>query len=165
MQLMCPRMDIRSHVLTLTACDKHFMLSSFWTGQLSVLDTPRASCTCADFMCRSGSMYDTDRQPVANTPASAEIIRYNPNRLGAVLSALYGFWVSRSSGTAGARRDAYSVILFESSPQTFIANDLTSTPDQLLGRIVSATPTGGTHFDRALESAKALMETHWSTDR
>lgn len=66
---------------------------------------------------RSGSMSSTDRQPVANAPSSARIMRNNSNRLGAVLSAVYGFWTSRSSGTTGPRRDAYSVILFESAPQ------------------------------------------------
>ncbi|KAG8984733.1 hypothetical protein FRB93_006355 [Tulasnella sp. JGI-2019a] len=114
---------------------------------------------------RSGSMYGTDRKPVANTPSSAKIMQYNSNRLGAVYSAVYGFWMSRSSGLAGPRRDSYSVILFDSCPQTFITNDTTSTPDQLLDRIVSAKPTGGTHFDAALKSAQTLMEAHWSTDR
>ncbi|KAG8855500.1 hypothetical protein FRB96_007004 [Tulasnella sp. 330] len=114
---------------------------------------------------RSGSMSLSDRQPVANTPSSARITQNNSNRLGAVMSAVYGFWTSRSSGMTGPRRDAYSVILFESHPQTFITNNVNSTPDELLNLIISARPTGGTHFDGALRSAQSLMETHWSTDR
>ncbi|KAG9014447.1 hypothetical protein FRB93_013572 [Tulasnella sp. JGI-2019a] len=114
---------------------------------------------------RSGSMANTDRQPITNTPGTASIMRCNSNRFGAVLSAVYGFWNSRSSGVAGCRRDSYSVILFNSSPETLISNDFTSTPDQLLNRIVSIQPAGGTNFNGALKSAQSLMEAHWSTDR
>ncbi|KAG8993098.1 hypothetical protein FRB94_011064 [Tulasnella sp. JGI-2019a] len=114
---------------------------------------------------RSGSMAYKDRRPIPNTPVFNRINSNNCNRYGAVLSALHGFWLSRSSGQTIARRDAYSVILFESSPETLIANDVTSTPDQLLSRILFAKPRGGTYFDAALASAKAVMEAHWSTDR
>ncbi|KAG9029001.1 hypothetical protein FRB95_005821 [Tulasnella sp. JGI-2019a] len=107
-------------------------------------------------------MAHTDKQPIKNTPWTAKIVQHNPNRFGAVLSAVYGFWNSRNSDF---RRDSYSVILFNSSPQTLINHDVTSTPDELLDRIVSIQPTGGTDFNAALESAKSLMETHWSTDR
>jgi len=50
-----------------------------------------------------------DRHPLNNTPVTAQISRQCNNRLGAVYSALYGFWTSRAAAvTAGAaRRDAY----------------------------------------------------------
>ncbi|KAI0250860.1 hypothetical protein BJV78DRAFT_1282923 [Lactifluus subvellereus] len=89
---------------------------------------------------RSGSMSSMDRRPLANTPAADRIRRFADNRLGAVYSALYGFWSSRHAAVtagqqiAGARRDAYSVVLFEEDTENVLVNDFTSTPDQLLAR-------------------------------
>lgn len=54
-----------------------------------------------------------DRRPLAGQPVTRLISQHNDNRFGAVLSALYGFWTSRSSGTPGGRRDAYTVINFD----------------------------------------------------
>lgn len=58
-----------------------------------------------------------DRRPLPGQPVTAIISQHNNNRFGAVLSAVYGFWVSRGSGNQGERRDAYSVITFDSSAQ------------------------------------------------
>lgn len=62
-------------------------------------------------------MRGTDRQPIPNTPSYDRISRRNPNRFGAVLSALHGFWISRHPEGGEARRDTYSVILFNRTPQ------------------------------------------------
>lgn len=66
-------------------------------------------------------MEDSDRGPLPNTPTTHLIRQRANNRYGAVLSALYGFWESRSntlgpSGTGVLRRDSYSIVSFESRP-------------------------------------------------
>ena len=123
-------------------------------------------------ICRSGSMSYTDLLPLPNTPSTATITRYNNNRLGAVFSSLHGFWTSRQAAVnaigqnaAIARRDAYSVILFESSATTCISNDFTSSPDDLLNGIVSNEAWGGTNYTAALAAAQSLMVQHWSNER
>lgn len=58
-----------------------------------------------------------DRRPLPGQPVTRTIVQHNNNRFGAVLSALYGFWVTRSSGTTGARRDSYSVLTFDNYTQ------------------------------------------------
>lgn len=115
-------------------------------------------------------MDGSDRRPLSNTPVTALIQRTANNRLGAVYSALYGFWASRHAATTGSnaaanRRDAYSVVLFDSSAQAVISNDFTSDPATLLGRVVAYRAGGGTNFGLALDTAKVLMEQHWSTER
>ncbi|TFY77300.1 hypothetical protein EWM64_g6712 [Hericium alpestre] len=45
---------------------------------------------------RSGSMSSNDRRPLPNAPATDRIARASNNRLGAVLSALYGFWSAQA---------------------------------------------------------------------
>ena len=117
-------------------------------------------------------MSSTDLRPLQNTPSTATISRYNNNRLGAVYSSLHGFWTSRQAAVnaigqnaAVARRDAYSVVLFQSSATTIISNDLTSTPDNLLNNIVSQVAGGGTNYTAALTTAQSLMVQHWSNER
>jgi len=121
---------------------------------------------------RSGSMSCTDLRPLPNTPSTATISRYNNNRLGAVFSSLHSFWTSRQAAVnaigqnaAVARRDAYSVILFESSTTTCISNDFASSPDALLNAIVSHQADGGTDYTRALAAAQSVMVQHWSNER
>ncbi|KAG8952848.1 hypothetical protein FRC03_012004, partial [Tulasnella sp. 419] len=113
---------------------------------------------------RSSSMGGRDRQPLANTPSASTITANNNNRFGAVLSALLGFWLSRWSNNA-TRRDAYSVIVFNSTSQVVLANDFVSSPEVLLSQVASIRPNGGTHFDGALKMAQTTMENHWATDR
>ena len=122
--------------------------------------------------CRSGSMSYTDLRPLQNTPSTATISQYNDNRLGAVYSSLYAFWTSRQAAinavgqnTTIARRDAYSVILFENSATTCISNDFTSSPDDLLNSIVPHEAWGGTNYTAALTAAQSLMVQHWSNER
>ncbi|KAJ7763628.1 hypothetical protein DFH07DRAFT_1059276 [Mycena maculata] len=123
---------------------------------------------------RSGSMGCTDREPLRNAPGTALISRSANNRLGAVYSALHGFWMSRNtalnnSGGQGAagpvRRDAYSVVLFDHTVSTCIANDFTNTPDQLLTKLLAYQSGGGTNFTLAIKTAEAVMRQHWSTER
>ena len=121
---------------------------------------------------RSGSMDYDDLRPLPNTPATPTIRRYNDNRLGAVYSSLHGFWTSRHAAAnaigqnaAIARRDAYSVILFDNSATTCISNDFTSSPDDLLNGIVAHCAGGGTNYTGALAAAQSLIVQHWSNER
>ncbi|KAK7025055.1 VWFA domain-containing protein [Favolaschia claudopus] len=121
----------------------------------------------------SGSMSATDRGPLANAPGTALISRSSNNRLGAVYSALHGFWMSRNTALSNngrstavpARRDAYSVVLFDHTMSVCIANDFTSTPDDLLQKVLPTRSGGGTNFTMALTTAQQLMQDHWSTER
>jgi hypothetical protein len=120
---------------------------------------------------RSGSMSFNDRCPLADAPMTNQIRRSANNRLGAVYSALYSFWSARHAATTanrqgiGARRDAYSVILFNHGTTNVLINDFTSSPDQLLGSVLRYQADGGTNFSGALRAGQTVMEQHWSTDR
>ncbi|KAJ6620561.1 hypothetical protein B0H10DRAFT_2188402 [Mycena sp. CBHHK59/15] len=122
---------------------------------------------------RSGSMGGRDRLPLQNAPATVLITRHANNRLGAVFSALHGFWMSRNTALNSggqraappARRDAYSVILFDHTLSTCVANDFTSSPDELLNKLLQYRDGGGTNFTAAIQSAEAIMRQHWSTER
>ena len=118
---------------------------------------------------RSNSMYDNDRRPLPNTPSSARIIAASDDRFGAVLSSLSSFWSARAaaigSGGNAARRDAYSVILFNHTVLTAIENDFTSTPDQLLDALLPYGPSGNTNFTTAITRAQDVMDRNWSTER
>jgi hypothetical protein len=114
-----------------------------------------------------------DRVPLQNTPTTAKITARANNRLGAVYSALYSFWMARHTAiqtAAGAqgnavRRDAYSVVLFDSYVETPIENDFHRTPDALLDAVLPAQARGGTNYTLALQTARDIMERHWSTER
>jgi hypothetical protein len=119
-------------------------------------------------------MSSPDRGPLANAPMTNRIRQTANNRLGAVYSALHGFWSARHAAvTAGpgrqsgaaARRDAYSVILFESTTRSILINDFTSTPDQLLDAMLAYQTGGGTNFSEALRAGGTVMEQNWSTER
>ncbi|KAF8270132.1 hypothetical protein EI94DRAFT_1572312 [Lactarius quietus] len=121
---------------------------------------------------RSGSMYLTDRQPIPNSAGADSIVRKANNRLGAVFSALYSFWIARQAAVdrnpslGGDRRDAYSLIFFNHEAlSSSIENDFTSSPDKLLTAALAYGISGGTDFTRALEKTQELMTTHWSTER
>jgi hypothetical protein len=112
-----------------------------------------------------------DRRPLPDAPASDRIRKNADNRLGAVYSALYSFWSARHAAVTlgqeaiGARRDAYSIILFESTTQNAVVNDFTSTPDQLLDIVLNEKARGGTNFTEALQAGRAIMISNWSTER
>lgn len=101
-----------------------------------------------------GLMIDTVRYYLRATGKSCR-----PN-LSVVL--ICSFWSSReaviaSSGPGAARRDAYSVILFNESPTVVIANDYQSSADQLLDTCLAYSAGGGTNFAAALDSAQQVM--------
>ncbi|KIK47712.1 hypothetical protein CY34DRAFT_191735 [Suillus luteus UH-Slu-Lm8-n1] len=119
-------------------------------------------------MSRSSSMSFYDRRPLPNTPASDRITQRSDNRFGAVLSSLYYFWSARAAAIGaqqGARRDSYSVILFNTSTTNAIVNDFSSSPDQLLDAMLPHSAYGGTCFTAAIQQARSVMEQHWSTER
>lgn len=64
-----------------------------------------------------------------------------------------------------ARRDAYSVVLFNHWTETCISNDFTSSPDVLLDTVVPLEADGGTDYTEALAEAQRLMVQHWSNER
>lgn len=94
------------------------------------------------------------------------------NRRGfdSVYSTLYStLWSNSSAARAdqqagGGRRDAYSIILFNESPKIVLSNDVTSTPDQLLGVLLSESAGGGTNFATALNAGQSVMQ-DWSAER
>jgi hypothetical protein len=111
-----------------------------------------------------------DRRPLANAPVTTRISCTCDNRLGAVYSALYSFWSARqaaatSSQQAGARRDSYSILLFNDTISTAILNDFQSSPDQLLDVVLRYRANGGTDFTAALERGREIMVQNWSTER
>jgi hypothetical protein len=63
-------------------------------------------------------MTDDDKTPLPNTLVSATLQSSCNNRYGAVLSALYNWWSTREPSALGGhrRRDAYSVITFDTEP-------------------------------------------------
>jgi hypothetical protein len=111
-----------------------------------------------------------DRQPSPGIPSTPTIAARSNNRLGAVYSALHSFWMARQTAInnsgGSVRRDAYSVLLFESTANaTSINNNFSHTPDQLLQELLPYSAQGGTNFEGALILAQNMMQTHWSTER
>ena len=94
------------------------------------------------------------------------------NRLGAVYSALYGFWSAHHAAVTpgqpsgvGTRRDAYSIILFSHTTTSILTNDFTKTPKQLLDVMLPIGAGGFTNFSEALRVGGAVMEQNWSAER
>ncbi|KAI0250888.1 hypothetical protein BJV78DRAFT_1154831 [Lactifluus subvellereus] len=120
---------------------------------------------------RSGSMCQQDRQPRPNAAGIDRITPTANDRLGAVFSALYSFWLARQAAIGrnaqigGARRDSYSLIFFNHEPSTSIEGDFASSPDELLTAALRYEADGGTDFTRALEKTHNIMNAHWSTER
>ena len=120
---------------------------------------------------RSGSMSLQDRQPPPGSSGIERIERTANNRLGAVFSALYSFWIERQAAVdrnsllGRSRKDAYSLIFFNHEPSTSIENDFTSSPDELLTAALQFNAIGGKDFSSALETAQKVMTSHWCTER
>ena len=112
-----------------------------------------------------------DQPPLPNAPGANRIKAKANNRLGAVFASLYSFWIARQASFDGnasssrLRKDAYSVILFDSEPTTCIENDFTSRPEELLTAVLQHEAGGGTDFTRALKKAHELMISYWSDKR
>ncbi|KAH9005511.1 hypothetical protein EDB86DRAFT_2795794, partial [Lactarius hatsudake] len=121
---------------------------------------------------KSGSMSWADQSPLPNAPGSNLIRSTANNRLGAVFSSLYSFWIARQAtfdrvgqSGGGFRKDAYSLILFDSSPTTCFENDFTSSPEELLSEVLKYEAGGDTDFPSALKRTQAVMTSHWSNER
>jgi hypothetical protein len=116
-------------------------------------------------------MSSDDRGPLPDAPMTSQIQQVANNRLGAVYSALYSFWFARHAATTGsgqgvcARRDAYSVILFNGATSDVLNNDFTSSPDELLDAVLRYRAGGSTNFTAALRAGQTVMEQYWSTER
>ena len=87
-------------------------------------------------------------------------------------SSLYEFWASHhlalsaaEQNVVAARRDAYSVILFDHSPATCISNNFDRSTDELLDSIVLWQASGGANYAGALAEAQSVMDQHWSKER
>jgi len=118
---------------------------------------------------QSGSMTLTDHRPLANSPVTQLVAQRQNNRFGAALTSLFSFCKARDEAVrqgaaTGARRDAYSVILFDHQATVRLRNDFTSTPEQIINHCLNPS-AGGTNFNAALRSAQGVMETNWSTER
>ena len=114
----------------------------------------------------------TDQPPLPNAPGANRIISRANNRLGAVSSSLYSFWIARQATFdrnaqpgGRSRMDAYSLILFNSVPTACIENDYTSSPEDLLTAVLEHDADGGTDFTRALKKAHEVMIAYWSDER
>lgn len=120
---------------------------------------------------RSGSMTGTDRGPLANSPMTQQIMRRANNRLGAIYSALYSFWSARHAAVTadqqivGARRDAYSIVLFNERAATILANNFGNSPGELLDLVLPHPASGGTSFSEALRTGEEVMTRYLSTER
>lgn len=120
---------------------------------------------------RSRSMGLRDQKPPPDSAGIDRILPKANNRLGAVISALYSFWIAqhatvdRNSPVSRRRMDAYSLIFFNHEPSTSIENDLTSSPDELLIAALDFGIDGSTDFTSALERTQELMISHWSKER
>ncbi|KAF8306077.1 hypothetical protein DL93DRAFT_2172249 [Clavulina sp. PMI_390] len=117
---------------------------------------------------RSGSMMADHCRPLAGTPVTARISAVNNNCYGAVLTALYGFWSARETAASHSghiRRDAYSIILEGSAPETVLENDFNMTADDLLNRIISVNLNHNNDFAGSIRESQRLMELYWSTER
>jgi len=73
--------------------------------------------------------------------------------------------VAADRQTIGARRDAYSVILFNDATTHALTNDVTSTPDQLLGTVLRHQIGGGTNFTAVLQAGQKVMKQNWNAER
>ncbi|KAJ7587977.1 hypothetical protein C8J56DRAFT_860684 [Mycena floridula] len=122
---------------------------------------------------RSSSMSNTDRRPLPGTPETASIAQNHNNRIGAVYSALSAFWRSRHSATtrrsgqrsAGIRRDAYSIIMFDEAVDHVVINDFDSSPNALLRSVLRYKARRGTDFTLALNAVQDVLEATWDNSR
>jgi hypothetical protein len=116
-------------------------------------------------------MSRSDRQPHPNAAGTQLITPTADNRLGAVLSSLYSFWIARQAAaihnaqSRGRRRDAYSIIFFSKDPLICVEHDFTSSPKELLNHCLRYKPRENENYTRAIRKAKSLMTSHWSTER
>jgi len=114
---------------------------------------------------RSFSMVSSDLRPLPDTPVSRKLGILHNNRLGAVYSALYLFWLTLAAGASGDRDSSYSIILFHKDAINVIENDISASPEGLLSSVIQYRPEGWTHFTNAVTRAQEIVVTHWNNDR
>ncbi|KAH7882034.1 hypothetical protein F5I97DRAFT_1988573, partial [Phlebopus sp. FC_14] len=119
---------------------------------------------------RSASMRNPDQQPLRTSPVYLKIRRKMNNRLGAVYTSLYSFWMAREAAAAtdkgsSARRDSYTIIMHDQVTETICENDSSTPPDQLLDMLLSRAPQGGNSFNKAFKDAQNVMVRYWSNER
>ncbi|KXN92377.1 hypothetical protein AN958_06995 [Leucoagaricus sp. SymC.cos] len=125
---------------------------------------------------RSGSMSLNNSKPLPATPVTPTIVRRHNDRLGAVYLALHGFWQSRQTALATqgsstqaqiapARRDAYSVLLFNHSVTRSFENDFQRTPETMLQSLLQYESDGGTNYEAAVLEIEGVMRRNWSNER
>jgi len=71
--------------------------------------------------------------------------------------------IGQSGG--GFRKDAYSLILFDSASTTCFENNFASSPEELLTEVLKYDAGGDTNFTSALKRTQAIMTSHWSNER
>ncbi|KAG8690805.1 hypothetical protein FRC11_009018, partial [Ceratobasidium sp. 423] len=119
----------------------------------------------------SGSMTIGDHRPLANLPVTSRLVSQCNNRYGAVVSALYGFLKNREAAVTNAglksRQDSYTFLMHDDKSEIRVQNDLTSTTDQLIDRLIPLryVGCGGNNFDLAIMTAQQTIEKNWSSDR
>ena len=109
-----------------------------------------------------------DFRPLEDAPISQRIQAVADNRLGAIYSALYGFWSARANAiaTIGATRgDAYSVILSGQCPVVVLSGDLTMSPDDMLNSVLAYGPSGRLWPSDPLVAVESVMVQHWNVSR
>ncbi|KEP50719.1 von willebrand factor type A domain protein [Rhizoctonia solani 123E] len=119
----------------------------------------------------SGSMTCGDHRPLANLPVTSRLVSQCNNRYGAVVSALYGFLKNREAAVTNAglksRQDSYTFLMHDDKSEIRVQNDLTSTTEQLIERLIPHryVGSGGNSFDLAITTAQQTIEKNWSADR
>lgn len=125
---------------------------------------------------RSGSMSLHESKALPSTPVTPTIVRRHNNRLGAVYLSLHGFLQSRQvalttprsstqAQAAPARRDSYSVLLFNHSVMRSFESDFQRTPEDMLQNLLQHEANGGTNYEQAVVETEAVMRQHWSGER
>ncbi|CAG8499822.1 1587_t:CDS:10 [Acaulospora colombiana] len=120
---------------------------------------------------RSGSMYDTDKRPLQNTPIYNQLVRSHNNRLGAVYNAVYSFIDTRIStfrsnnsfsyNASLTPKDTVSLILFDHEAHVEIEHAPLVDPNQFLSNMLRNTARGGTNFDLAIQKAGFVIDNHF----
>jgi hypothetical protein len=67
--------------------------------------------------------------------------------------------------TVATRRDAYSLVLFDRSTEEVLVNDSTSSPDELLEKLLIEPAGRSTNFIAAPRAVEAVMVNNWCTER
>jgi hypothetical protein len=135
-----------------------------------LLDTPATARILAHAPNRLGAVYSA---LYCFWSARHSAVTANQERLTArfgidvFYSALHNLWSGRPANTTGtlARRDAFSVVLFDHSTKNTVVNDSTNSPNRLLGALLTEYAEGGTNFASALRAGEAVMVENWSPER